>query len=130
MRAYVTASVRDTGRAERVMQSLTVAGVDTLHNWTGFTPEPEGQITPAGREEFRKQRAALSHAHFLVLLHHPRLKAGWMEYGFCVGRNIPVLALPHPEVSDSLWFNYERYRQLKDENELLDMIEDRSWMEL
>jgi hypothetical protein len=124
MRAYVSASVKDMDRANKAMRLLEDLGVDTLHNWTEWEVDAGDDF-----EEFRRQRTALSHAHFQVLLHHPRNKASWMEYGFAIGRNIPVIGIRHEDESAnrSLWFCYERYVQLEDLDGLRLFVRDGDW---
>lgn len=97
-RVYVSGSIRDVERVRSVQAKLRWAGHNITHDWTLY----EGaKLNPA---EAERQLHAVWEAECLVLLVHPRLKAGWMEFGAAVSHRLPCIVVPHEEVGDSMWY--------------------------
>lgn len=110
-RVYVSGSVHDTLRACAAMQELIEAGHEIAHDWTEWPGPKDG---PDAWNEATRQLEAITTADVLVLLVDPRLKAGWMEFGAAVASGIPIVVVPDPDVSASLWYVFENVWLLGD----------------
>lgn len=98
-RVYVSGSIRDQPYVRNIIARLTLAGHVVTHDWTLYDGPKDNYV------EARRQQLAIKDCECLVLKVHPRLKAGWMEFGAACADGIPCIVIPHPEVSDSMWYS-------------------------
>jgi hypothetical protein len=97
-KVYVSGSIRDIERCRSIMRDLEAQGHVITHDWTAYAGPK------MSREEAQRQLEAVAACDTLVLVVHPRLKAGWMEFGAAVAQNKRVVVYLHPEVSESMWY--------------------------
>lgn len=101
MDVYVSGSIRNMERARNVMNAFRDAGHTITHDWTTWQGEKMHQ------PEALRQRQGVFDADVLVLLVHPRLKAGWMEFGAAVAHDLPCVVVPDVLVSESMWYTLD-----------------------
>jgi len=82
------------------MDIVRQAGHTITYDWTEYDGSKDNF------NEARRQYNGVGSADVLILVEHPRLKAGWMEFGVAVSLAIPTLVIPHPEVSPSMWYTF------------------------
>ena len=98
MRYYISGSIHDIERVRRVRDSCLSHGGAITHDWTLYAG-PKDSL-----EEAHRQLAGIRSCDTFVLVVHPRLKAGWMEMGVAVQLARNIVVVPHPEVSESMWY--------------------------
>lgn len=97
-RVYVSGSIQDQPYVQNIIARLQLAGHEITHDWTAYKGRKDNC------DEAERQREGVRKADVLVLKVHPRLKAGWMEFGAACMLRIPIIVIPHSEVSDSMWY--------------------------
>ena len=113
-RVYVSGSVHDIDRVRETM--IEVKGNNGVHHkithdWTHYDGPKDGL---AAWNEVQKQLKGIREADAVVLVAHPRLKAGWMEFGYAAALEKPIIIIPHDEVNPSLWYTLEKVWVLGD----------------
>lgn len=98
-RVYVSGSIRDIERVRLLQDDLKAAGHTITHDWTLYNGPKDNH------DEAERQLMGIRSADVLICVIHPRLKAGWMELGAAIIKRIPCIVIPHPDVSDSMWYS-------------------------
>lgn len=97
-KVYVSGSIRDVPLCRSVISTARDAGHEITHDWTTYDGDKLNE------KEARRQLRGVLAADLFVLVVHPRLKAGWMEFGAAVTAHKHCLVLEHDFVSPSMWF--------------------------
>lgn len=121
-RVYVSGSIRDIENVRNIQNHLIERGCSITHDWTRFSG-PKMTF-----EEADRQLRAVWAAEVLILVVHPRLKAGWMEFGAAVGHRVPCIVVPHADVSESMWYTLPWVRMATPDGDLAeDVFEVVGW---
>jgi hypothetical protein len=97
-RVYVSGSIRDQQYVQHILDRLRAAGHVITHDWT------QHKGAKMDSAEALRQLHGVWECELLVVKIHPRLKAGWMELGAAISHNVPCYVIPHPDVSESMWY--------------------------
>lgn len=108
---YLSGSIHDPA-AKQAIRALHSLGYNVVHDWSLYTGPKRG---PEAASEAQEQfRAVVEDAAYVIVMLHPRLKAGWIELGAALASGSHVIVVQHPEVGDSMWFEHPAVTEVPD----------------